>query len=153
MYHGDQMPDDPSGARRTSQSVPMDPLDRITTDPQQCGGRPCVRGMRIRVKDVLGLLDGGMSREAILAEMPDLEADDISACIRFRSRMIRNRRPITNAAIYVFVVLPVVGLLIVGFGQLVSLLPLGFLVLLIAVELCGVFVYCVARLFCALLDR
>ena len=67
--------------------------------------------------------------------------------------MIRNRRPITNAAIYVFVVLPVVGLLIVGFGQLVSLLPLGFLVLLIAVELCGVFVYCVARLFCALLDR
>ena len=61
----------------------MDVLNRITLDPQQCGGRPCVRGMRIRVADVLDLLDAGLSREEILAEMPDLEADDISACIGF----------------------------------------------------------------------
>ena len=58
-------------------------LNRITLDSQQCGGRPCIRGMRIQVTDVLDLLDSGLSREAILAEMPDLEPDDISACIRF----------------------------------------------------------------------
>ena len=59
----------------------MDILNRITSDSQQCGGHPCVRGMRIRVTEVLDLLDAGLSREAILAKMPDLEADDISACI------------------------------------------------------------------------
>ena len=67
----------------------MDILNRITSSSQQFGGRPCVRGMRIRVTDVLDLLDAGLSREAILAEMPDLEADDISACIRFaRHRVV-----------------------------------------------------------------
>ncbi len=66
----------------------MDILRRITLDPQQCGGRPCIRGMRIRVTDVLDLLDAGLSREAILVEMPDLEADDISACIRFARRRV-----------------------------------------------------------------
>ena len=66
----------------------MDILNRITFDPKQCGGRPCVRGLRIRVTDVLDLLDAGLSREAVLAEMPDLEADDISACIRFARRRV-----------------------------------------------------------------
>ena len=66
----------------------MDVLNRITFDPQQCGGRPCVRGMRIRVTDVLDLLDAGLSWEEILAEMPDLQADDISACIRFATRRV-----------------------------------------------------------------
>ena len=66
----------------------MDILNRITLDPQQGGGRPCVRGMRIRITDVLDLLDAGLSREEILAEMPDLEADDISACIRFGRRRV-----------------------------------------------------------------
>ena len=70
----------------------MDVLNRITLDPQQCGGRPCVRGMRIRVTDVLDLLDAGLSREEILAEMPDLEADDISACIGFARQMIEEGR-------------------------------------------------------------
>lgn len=64
----------------------MDTFNRITTNPQQCGGRPCVRGMRIRVSDVLDLLDAGLSREAILAEIPDLEADDIAACLHFAQR-------------------------------------------------------------------
>ena len=66
----------------------MDILNRITFDPKQCGGRPCVRGLRIRVTDVLDLLDAGLSREAVLAEMPDLQADDISACVRFARRRV-----------------------------------------------------------------
>ncbi|HUY35526.1 MAG TPA: DUF433 domain-containing protein [Pirellulales bacterium] len=46
--------------------------DRITVDPKQCGGRPCVRGMRIRVSDVLDLLANGLSPEQIVDELPDL---------------------------------------------------------------------------------
>ena len=62
--------------------------DRITFNPKQCGGRPCIRGMRIRVTDVLDLLAVGLSREDILEEMPDLEAADIEAALRFaRSRI------------------------------------------------------------------
>ena len=61
----------------------MSTNDRITINPQQCGGRPCVRGMRIRVKDVLDMLAGGASPEEILADYPDLEADDIRACVAY----------------------------------------------------------------------
>ena len=64
----------------------MDTSTRITIDPQQCGGRPCIRGMRIRVTDVLDLLEGGFSLEAILDELPDLEAEDICACLEFACR-------------------------------------------------------------------
>ena len=60
--------------------------NRITANAQQCGGRPCIRGMRVRVADVLDLLGAGLSQEAILNEMPDLEAEDIAACIKFASR-------------------------------------------------------------------
>jgi len=56
---------------------------RITVNPRQCGGRPCIRGMRIRVTDVLDLLAGGMSREEILSDHPELESEDIDACLRF----------------------------------------------------------------------
>ena len=52
-------------------------LKRITINPKQCGGRPCIRGMRIRVSDVLDLLVAGLSPEEILEEMPDLERDDL----------------------------------------------------------------------------
>ena len=62
--------------------------ERITFNPNQCGGRPCVRGMRIRVTDVLDLLAGGLSFEQILDEMPDLERDDIVASIQFATRRI-----------------------------------------------------------------
>ena len=58
-------------------------LRRITFDPNKCGGRPCIRGMRIRVTDVLGLLASGLSVKEILEEMPDLEAEDILACLQF----------------------------------------------------------------------
>jgi uncharacterized protein (DUF433 family) len=56
---------------------------RITVDPEQCGGRPCIRGMRIRVVDVLDLLANGLTQREILEELPDLTAEDITACIRF----------------------------------------------------------------------
>ena len=64
----------------------MDLLQRITIDPEQCGGRPCIRGMRIRVTDVLDLLANGLSPEQVVEELPDLEADDIRACLRYASR-------------------------------------------------------------------
>jgi uncharacterized protein (DUF433 family) len=62
-----------------------DLLDRITVNPAQCGGRPCVRGMRIRVVDVLDLLATGLTQQQVLDELPDLELQDISACLRFAS--------------------------------------------------------------------
>ena len=61
---------------------------RITVDPEQCGGRPCVRGMRIRVTDVLDLLASNLTSEQVLAELPDLEPEDIQACLRFASQRL-----------------------------------------------------------------
>jgi uncharacterized protein (DUF433 family) len=58
-------------------------LERITINPKQCGGRPCIRGMRIRVSDVLDLFASGLSAEEILEEMPDLEADDLKAALLY----------------------------------------------------------------------
>jgi uncharacterized protein (DUF433 family) len=58
-------------------------MDRITFNPDQCGGRPCIRGMRIRVKDVLDLLAAGVSEADILADYPDLEAEDIRASLAY----------------------------------------------------------------------
>ena len=60
--------------------------DRITVNPNQCGGRPCIRGMRIRVKDVLDLLAAGVPESEILQDYPDLEAEDIRAALEFASR-------------------------------------------------------------------
>jgi uncharacterized protein (DUF433 family) len=58
-------------------------MERITFNPEQCGGRPCIRGMRIRVKDVLDLLAAGVSDVEILADYPYLEAADIRACLAY----------------------------------------------------------------------
>lgn len=58
-------------------------MDRITFNPEQCGGRPCIRGMRIRVKDVLDLLAAGVSEAEILTDFPYLEAEDIRACLAY----------------------------------------------------------------------
>ena len=60
--------------------------ERVTVDPEQCGGRPCIRGMRIRVIDVLDLLANGLTPEQVLEELPDLESEDIFACLRFAHR-------------------------------------------------------------------
>lgn len=61
---------------------------RITVDSGQCGGRPCIRGMRIRVTDVLDLLAAGLSREQVLEELPDLEEEDLTAALQFASRKL-----------------------------------------------------------------
>lgn len=66
--------------------------DRITVDPHQCGGRPCVRGLRIRVTDVLDLLATGLSPAQVTEELPDLEVEDIAACLRFASRCLDRGR-------------------------------------------------------------
>ena len=65
-----------------------DLLARITIDPEQCGGRPTIRGMRIRVQDVLDMLAGGATPEEILADFPYLEADDIRASLAYASASI-----------------------------------------------------------------
>lgn len=61
-------------------------LERITADPEVCGGRPCIRGLRVRVSDILELLAGGATREDILHDYPYLEADDITAALEFAAR-------------------------------------------------------------------
>ena len=63
-------------------------LERITINSKQCGGRPCIRGMRIRVSDVLDLFAAGLTAEDILEEMPDLEADDLKASLLYASRKL-----------------------------------------------------------------
>ena len=63
-------------------------LERITFDLEQCGGRPCIRGMRIRVVDVLNLFESGLNFNQILEEMPDLEYEDLQACIEFAKNRI-----------------------------------------------------------------
>ena len=61
-------------------------LDRITFDPEMCGGRACIRGMRIRVSDILDMLAGGASRIEILRDFPDLEDGDITASLHYAAR-------------------------------------------------------------------
>lgn len=64
----------------------MSQLHRITINPHQCGGRPCIRGLRIRVRDVLDLLAAGVSRQAILEDYPYLEEDDITAALEYAAQ-------------------------------------------------------------------
>ena len=58
-------------------------IERITVNKNQCGGRPCIRGMRIRVTDVLELLANGLSHDQIIQDLPDLQREDIQACLKF----------------------------------------------------------------------
>ncbi len=60
--------------------------NRITIDPEVCGGRPCIRGLRIRVKDILDMMAGGATREEILTDYPYLEDEDISAALEYAAR-------------------------------------------------------------------
>jgi uncharacterized protein (DUF433 family) len=64
----------------------MSELHRITVDPNQCGGRPCIRGLRVRVTDILDMLAAGASREDILKDYPYLEDGDITAALEYASR-------------------------------------------------------------------
>ena len=63
-------------------------MDRITIDPEQCGGRACIRGMRIRVIDVLDLFAAGLTADQILEEMPDLDAEDLQAALQYAARKL-----------------------------------------------------------------
>jgi len=58
---------------------------RITIDPEVCGGRPCIRGLRIRVTDILDMLAGGATRQEILTDYPYLEDEDITAALDYAS--------------------------------------------------------------------
>ncbi|MBU2758925.1 DUF433 domain-containing protein [Acidithiobacillus sulfurivorans] len=61
-------------------------LERITINPQQCGGRPCIRGLRIRVQDILELLAAGATTTEILADYPYLESEDIAASLHYAAQ-------------------------------------------------------------------
>ena len=73
-----------------------DLLKRITIEPDTCGGRPCIRNMRIRIKDVLDMLASGMTKEEILEDYPYLEADDITAVLMYAARQFDH--PVLNVA-------------------------------------------------------
>ena len=62
--------------------------ERITINIEQCGGRPCIRGMRIRVIDILDLYAAGLNAQEILDEMPDLEMEDLSAALRYAAHRL-----------------------------------------------------------------
>ncbi len=64
----------------------MNLLDRITIEPGKCGGRPCIRGYRLRVSDLLELIASGASREEILEDYPFLETEDITAALTYAAR-------------------------------------------------------------------
>lgn len=66
--------------------------ERVTVNPLQCGGRPCIRGMRIRVSDLLDLLSQGVSEAEILADFSDLEREDIHAALLYAARYIDHPR-------------------------------------------------------------
>lgn len=74
----------------------MEQVARITVDPNICGGRPCIRGLRVRVKDVLEMLASGITKEDILRDFPYLEADDISASLEYAAKQVDH--PILQAA-------------------------------------------------------
>lgn len=66
----------------------MELLERITIEPGKCGGKPCIRGIRIRVSDVLGLLAQKMTPEQVLGQFPYLESEDITACLEFAAQQV-----------------------------------------------------------------
>ncbi len=66
-------------------------LERISVDPNICGGKPCIRGHRIWVSLILGLLADGMSVEEVLVEYPGLEEADVRACIAYGAKLAGGR--------------------------------------------------------------
>jgi uncharacterized protein (DUF433 family) len=67
-------------------------LNHITSEPGKCDGKPTIRGMRIRVADVLEMLAANVSTEQILADFPDLEPEDIQACLQFAAQRASHAR-------------------------------------------------------------
>jgi uncharacterized protein (DUF433 family) len=64
----------------------MNLLERITIEPAKCGGRPCIRGFRLRVSDILDLIAAGAGREEILADYPFLENEDVTAALTYAAK-------------------------------------------------------------------
>jgi uncharacterized protein (DUF433 family) len=87
---------DPSTAIAKQGNRAMSELHRVSIDPALCGGRPCLRGLRIRIRDVLDLLAAGASREEILGDYPMLEAEDITAALEYAAR--QNDHPVLHVA-------------------------------------------------------
>jgi uncharacterized protein (DUF433 family) len=71
-------------------SMKTELLQRITIEPGKCGGRPCIRGMRIRVQDILDMLAAGTSQEEILHDYPYLERDDIRAAMTYAAAYLNH---------------------------------------------------------------
>lgn len=71
-----------------------DLTSRITINPEQCGGRPCIRGMRIRVIDVLDMLAAGLTTAEITEELPDLETEDVIAAVQYAILQIEPSRAV-----------------------------------------------------------
>ena len=69
----------------------MSELQRITINPHQCGGRPCIRGLRIRVSDILDLLAAGATRDEILEDYLYLEDADISAALEYAAKQLDHK--------------------------------------------------------------
>lgn len=70
--------------------APDDLLSRVTMKPEQCGGSPCIRNMRVRVSDVLDLFASGLDAAEILKEIPALESEDIEACLQYAARAVNH---------------------------------------------------------------
>jgi len=75
----------------------MSLLERITVDPQICHGKPCIRGLRYPVEMLLELMSSGMSATQILADYPDLEPDDLRACLAYAAQLTRTRATVALA--------------------------------------------------------
>ncbi len=73
-------------------------IDRVTIDPDVCNGKPVVRGLRITVESILGYLSAGETADEILRQHPMLEAEDISACLAFASRLMGHRYSVKETA-------------------------------------------------------
>ncbi|HLL89172.1 MAG TPA: DUF433 domain-containing protein [Tepidisphaeraceae bacterium] len=76
----------------------MELLERITVEPGKRGGRPCIRGIRITISDVLELLANGLTPDEVLKQMPDLELDDVRACLAYAARYIDHPRLVAAAS-------------------------------------------------------
>jgi uncharacterized protein (DUF433 family) len=78
--------------------APINYQDHITIEPNKRGGRPCIRGMRVTVYDVLSYLAAGMSREQVLADFPYLTDDDLSACLAYAAEREQRQLTVTQRA-------------------------------------------------------
>ncbi len=77
----------------------MKKFPRITVDPQQMGGVPCIRGLRIPVATLVGMVSEGMSEAGIVKAYPDLEPEDIREALRYAAEAVRERElPVTGSS-------------------------------------------------------